>query len=281
MNKNMEWMMKFVTPLSLLAIGSALLLITVSAAAEDDWPRALQALESKGLQIDDEFTAPDGLRGFVGQANGQQVAIYAAGDSDRVIIGQMIDGQGNNLTQRHIRDHAPQPDLEAAWERLESADWIREGSAEAERVVYVFTDPNCPYCSAFWQASRPYVGKQAQLRHIMVGVIRPDSTNKSAAILASDDPAAALARHERSAKRGGGGVQPLEPIPPSLRQDLQVHHQLMNEFGAQATPAIFFKDESGKVRHLMGMQSIQVIAEQIFQQPKQPVNDPSLERYDR
>src|SRR5699024_5989699 len=128
MNMNKEWMMKFRTRLSLLAIGSALLMINVSAAAEDDWPQALQALESRGLQIDDEFPAPDGLRGFVGQANGQQVAIYATGDSDRVIIGQMIDGQGNNLTQRHLRDHAPKPDLEAAWKRLESADWIREGS---------------------------------------------------------------------------------------------------------------------------------------------------------
>src|SRR5699024_10965358 len=204
------------------------------------------------------------------------IAVYAADESDRVIIGQMIDGRGNNLTERHLADHAPKPDLEAAWARLERADWIREGSPEAERVVYVFTDPNCPYCSAFWRASRPYVGEQAQLRHVMVGVIRPDSTNKSAAILAADDPAAALADHERSSD----GIAPMDPIPQSLQQRLLAHHQLMSELGAQATPAIFFRDESGEVRRLMGMQSLGVIAEDIFQQPKQATGDPSLERYD-
>lgn len=268
--------MKIKIPLSLLFIVSTLLTMQASLAADDDWPSALRALESKGLQIDGEFDAADGMRGFVGQANGQQVAVYATAEGDRVIIGQMIDGNGNNLTQRHIADHAPQPDLEAAWTKLENASWIREGSADAERVVYVFTDPNCPYCSAFWRASRPYVGEKAQLRHIMVGVIRPDSTNKSAAILAADDPPAALARHEQSS-----GIDPLEPIPQSLRQRLQGHGQLMNELGAQATPAIFFKGKNGKVRRLMGMQSLRVIAEEIFQQPKQPPNDPSLERYDR
>lgn len=268
--------MKIGISLSVLIIASALLVFHVSRAA-DDWPDALRALESRGLQIDGEFDAPDGLRGFTGQANGQQIAVYAADESDRVIIGQMIDGSGNNLTERHLAEHAPQPDLEAAWAKLESADWIREGSPDAERVVYAFTDPNCPYCSAFWRASRPYVGEQVQLRHIMVGVIRPDSKNKSAAIMAADDPAAALAGHEQ----GNGGIAPMEPIPQSLQQRLLAHHQLMNELGAQATPAIFFKSETGEVRRLMGMQSLGVIAEEIFQQPKQAPNDPSLERYDR
>ncbi len=262
--------------LSLLIIASALLVFHVSRAA-DDWPSALRALESRGLQIDGEFDAPEGLRGFVGQTNGQSIVAYATAEGDRVIVGQMIDGDGNNLTERHIAEHAPQPDLDAAWAKLENAEWIREGSADAERVVYVFTDPNCPYCSAFWRASRPYVGDQAQLRHIMVGVIRPDSTNKSAAILAADDPAAALADHEQS----NGGIAPMDPIPQSLQQRLLAHHQLMNELGAQATPAIFFKSENGDVRRLMGMKSLSVIAEEVFQQPKQPPNDPSLERYDR
>lgn len=261
--------------LSLLIIASTLLVFHVSRAA-DDWPSALGALQSRGLQIDGEFDAPEGLRGFVGQANGQSIVAYATAEGERVIIGQMIDGDGSNLTERHIADHAPQPDLEAAWTKLENAEWIREGSADAERVVYVFTDPNCPYCSAFWRASRPYVGKQAQLRHIMVGVIRPDSKNKSAAILAADDPAEALASHEQ-----GKGIEPMEPIPDPLRRRLLAHHQLMNELGAQATPAIFFKSENGQVRRLMGMKSLKVIAEEVFQQPKQPANDPSLQRYDR
>lgn len=213
----------------------------------------------------------------MGQARSQPLAVYLTSDGEHVVIGPMLDSNGNDLTEQHIERHLPEPDLNAVWDQLKQADWVREGSADAERVVYVFTDPNCPFCNAFWRASRPYIGEDAQLRHIMVGILRPDSLPKAARIMSADDPAAALADHESSHE--SGGLAPLASVPAELEQRILANNDLMQSLGAQATPAIFFKDQGGKVQKLMGMQRLSVIAEQVFQQPERPLDDPSLERY--
>lgn len=256
---------------------TALLGLTAAAAQAQDYPQALRSLDRFGVEIEAEFEAPGGLTGYVGQAHGQPLAVYLTPDGEHVIIGPMLDASGNDLTERHIDRYLPKPDLGAVWDQLEQADWVREGAADAERVVYVFTDPNCPFCNAFWRASRPYVGEDAQLRHIMVGILRPDSLPKAARIMAADDPAAALAEHERT--HDDGGIAPLQPVPAELERRIRANNGLMQSLGAHATPAIYFKDEDGNVQQLMGMPRLGVIAEQIFQQPKQPLNDPSLERF--
>ncbi len=43
------------------------------------------------------------------------------------------------------------------WAKLEASAWVRDGKADAPRVVYTFSDANCPYCHNFWEAARPWV----------------------------------------------------------------------------------------------------------------------------
>lgn len=256
---------------------TALLGLASAGLHAQEHPQVLRALEQYGVEIEAEFEAPGGLTGYVGQAHGQPLAVYLTPDREHVIIGPLLDASGTDLTERHIERYLPKPDLSGVWDQLEQANWVREGAADAERVVYVFTDPNCPFCNSFWRAARPYVGEDAQLRHIMVGILRPDSLGKSARIMAADDPAAALAEHERN--HGHGGLSPLSPVPAELEQRIRANNGLMQSLGAHATPAIFFKDADGNVQQLMGMPRLGVIAEQIFQQPEQPLDDPSLERF--
>ncbi len=237
------------------------------AAVAAEYPAPIQQLEQRGLTIQAEFEAPGGMTGFVGQANGQSLAIYLTEDGQYAFLGQMMDGNGQNLTQQHMARHEPKPDLASAWEQLENADWIAEGDENAERVVYVFMDPNCPFCSAFWRAARPYVGENAQLRHIMVDILGQDSLGKSARILSADSPIEALTAHELNHENGG--IEPLTQIPADIRARIQANTQLMSAIGAHATPAIYFRDADGNVRQLMGMQPPAVIAEQIFDQPLQ------------
>src|SRR3546814_12650200 len=85
------------------------------------------------------------------------------------------------------------------WALLEASEWIADGKADAPRVIYTFSDPNCPFCNKFWSAARPWVDSgKVQLRHIMVGVIRPDSANKVATIMTASSPS------ERSEERRVG-----------------------------------------------------------------------------
>ena len=83
-----------------------------------------------------------------------------------------------------------------AWRQLETSHWIADGRTGA-RVVYVFTDLNCPYCNKLWSDARPWVNSgKVQLRHVIVGILTPTSPGKAAALLADKDPSATLAAYE-------------------------------------------------------------------------------------
>lgn len=170
----------------------------------------------------------------------------------------------------------PDQRAEQVWDRLESADWIALGADEPERVVYAFTDPNCPYCNLLWRASKPYYSEGLQVRHIMVGILKPSSPGKAAAILGADNPAAALRRHERN--HDSGGIEPVSSPDDGVQGRLTRNQQLMKRFGIRATPGLVFRTAEGGVRKLMGMPRISQIPE-IFRLPKQAQMDPALEPY--
>lgn len=251
---------------TLLAI--ALTLPATLVLAVEDYPPAIQHLTEQGVEIIGKFPAPGGLTGYAARADGRALILYATPDGKQVIAGTMLDATGRNLTEQHVRDHAPPPDLEAAWTKLERATWIAEGAAKPDRIIYTFTDPNCPYCNSIWRASRPYLDEGVQLRHIMVGIIRPSSLGKAAAILSAASPAEALDRHERAFDQGG--IPPLAKISDQTRAKLQANGALMEELGLSGTPATYYRDSSGRVRLLVGMPSPEVLAQDIFQLPRQP-----------
>src|SRR5689334_20235122 len=72
-------------------------------------------------------------------------------------------------------------------QRLDRAKWIATGAKSSERVVYVFTDADCPYCNDLWKAMQTARAADVQIRYLMVAVIDADSKGKAAEILESKD----------------------------------------------------------------------------------------------
>lgn len=141
---------------------------------------------------------------------------------------------------------------EANWKRLEAAPWVREGSASAKHVVYVFTDPSCQWCHRLWEASRPWVDSgKVQVRNLFVGFIRPDSAAKVAAILGAADPAAAIAQNERSFT--AGGIKPAFAVSQNVRKTLDANESLLREFGFRGTPVIAYRNASGRIDMVSGL----------------------------
>jgi len=154
------------------------------------------------------------------------------------------------------------------WVELGHARWIADGREDAPRKVYVFTDPNCPYCTKLWSDARPWVDSgKVQLRHVIVGVLTATSEGKAAAILGDKDPAAKLAAYESShafsvASMLASGrphpvedssLKPLSPIPASLQADLDANQRIMAALGLRATPGIASIGEDGKVVARQGL----------------------------
>ena len=135
---------------------------------------------------------------------------------------------------------------------LSEANWVRDGKPDAPRVIYAFTDPNCPYCHDFWVAARPWVDAgKVQIRTLLVGVISEDSPNKVASILGAADPSSALTKSETAFSHGG--IEPAPSIPPAIQRQLDRNQMLMLALGFRGTPGIVTTGPDGKLVTLNGL----------------------------
>jgi len=221
-----------------------------ASAADAAPPPVLKALEARGASGWKEFKAGGDLRGFAGVAGTNPVTVYVTRDGSAV-LGMRVDAQGEPMDKQTVDELVAKPLEEAAWRGVEATRWVRDGRADAPRVVYVFTDANCPWCHRFFDAAKPWVDAgKVQLRQIYVGVIRADSAAKAAAILEAPDPVEAARRNERDFDKGG--IAPLKTIPEATRQLLAADLQLMDSLGFRGTPGILWHGPDGRLKTLGG-----------------------------
>ncbi len=221
-------------------------------------PEPIRQLQDKGAVIKGRFDAPAGLRGYAAEYQGNGIALYLTADGQHALVGSLFDAKGQDLSAEPLQRLVHGPLDEAALASLEKSAWIADGQADAPRIVYVFSDPNCPYCNMFWHQARPWVESgKVQLRHVMVGIIRQDSLGKSAALLAAKDPVKALAEHEQAGK--GSTLEPLASVAQAIQEKLENNLALMQSLGVSATPAIFYRDDQGRLQRQQGAPSTQAL----------------------
>lgn len=247
-----------------VALLSTAVLVTSVQAAE--YPPAIQQLEQKGVEVIESFETPAGMTGYVGEMRGRAIAFYLTPDGNHVIVGTMLDQNGNNLSEASIDDLVTGPKFESAWSEIESSHWVRDGDKAAETIIYTFTDPNCPYCHKFRQQAEPWIaGGNVQLRHIMVGILAEDSLTKAATILGSENPEAALLEHQTSFEQGGIEVDRERVSAAHL--DVKANNALMRELGLQATPSTLYRDADGKIIRVQGLPNPQALERMMGPRP--------------
>jgi thiol:disulfide interchange protein DsbG len=136
-------------------------------------------------------------------------------------------------------------------QRLDRAHWIAAGPKSPKRVVYVFTDPNCPFCHDLWKAMNALHTPEVQVRYLLVAVISADSRGKDAAILESADPAAALEKNERNFDNGG--IAPKPKWQAATSEAISANEALMQALGIYGTPGLVYLDEHNEVKVFAGM----------------------------
>ncbi|WP_210643584.1 MULTISPECIES: thiol:disulfide interchange protein DsbG [unclassified Pseudomonas] len=238
----------------LLTLAVAATLSQAPLLQAEELPAAIKKIEAKGAKIVGTFEAPDGLRGYAAQYQNRGMALYLTPDGQHVLLGNLYDADGKDLSVEPLQKLVYAPMAKEVWAKMQTSNWIADGNQDAPRTVYLFSDPNCPYCNMFWEQARPWVkAGKVQLRHIMVGIIREDSPGKSAALLAAKDPEKALAEHEKAGK--GSVLKPLKDIPAAIQAKLDANQQLMDELELSATPAIFYLDDKGELQQQQGAPS--------------------------
>lgn len=217
-----------------------------------DYPAPIAQWQEKGVSIVSEFDAPNGMKGYTGMYEGTGITLYLLADGKHVIWGELYDEEGNDLSSVELEKSIYAKMAAEMWERMENSTWIQDGSKDAKHIVYVFMDPNCPYCAEFWHAARPSVESgKVQLRHIMVGILAEDSSQKAAAILNSEDPSQTL--HEFESNKGNLALTLPEMIDKTTLDKMEANLEIMDALGATATPAIYYLNSAGRLQQQVGM----------------------------
>lgn len=241
MKSTLSWVLSFAL------IGS-----TSALAAEAALPAPVEALQKQGFELKGEFKAPGNLQGYAMQYQGQGTTVYLTPDKQHAIMGNLVDAAGKNLSDEQVEKWVYAPMAKEMWQKLEKNHWIAAGKADAPHIVYAFADPYCPYCTQFWQKAQPWLKSgKVQLRVLMVGMLRPDSAQKAAAIMMAEDPAKILADYENSL--GKMALKAPATVTPQITEALKNNLALMDELGGSATPSIYYLNKEGRLQQHQGM----------------------------
>lgn len=134
-------------------------------------------------------------------------------------------------------------------EDIDQATWIVEG--KGKRVIYIFFDPDCPYCHKLYESLRPLiVGQDLQVRWIPVAMLTSTSEGKAAAILQASNPLEAFHKNEDdfgfNDSGPGGGISPASTITNKTSLDLITNLSLLQDQNLFAVPVVVFQAKDGQ-----------------------------------
>lgn len=219
------------------------------------YPGPVQKLVDEGVRIVSEFETVGGMNAYIADNHGKPLVIYALPDREHVIVGQLFDGRGDNLTSADVEARFFKAQNRQIVDRIEkSSHWIVDGRKEAHHIIYTFTDPNCGYCVRLRQNLDPWIRSgKVQLRHIMVGALGQDSVEKAALIYGSQNREKALSYHQAHGKTGIKSHP--EATSDRMERGMSVVRDttaLMHSSGIQGTPTSFLPTSDGGVKRLSG-----------------------------
>ncbi len=244
---------------SVLVVGllSTAAFLSGSALAAS-YPGPVQKLVDDGVEIVSEFAAVGGLTAYIANANGEPLVIYALPDKEHVIVGQLFNGRGDNLTSAEVNERFFKAQNQAIVADIQKTGyWILDGSKNAPHIIYTFTDPNCGYCARLRQNIDPWIrAGKVQLRHVIVGALGQDSVEKAALIYGSQNREKALSYHQAHGKTGiKGHPEATEERMERGMTTTRAATMLMRGYGIKGTPTSFLVTSGSDIQRLPGAQS--------------------------
>lgn len=203
------------------------LALTCGTQARADF---LQDLHAKFPQTKDAVVKKS-FGNFYSVVRGNDV-LYINDDLSILINGDVVDLKENRSLTRALRD-ASRPKVDPADLRAAQADAIRLGAGS--RKVFVFSDPDCPYC-------RQLQAELGKLQNVSVFVLPLPLTglHPNAATIAENIWCAA----DRTAAWNAYLLRGQKPVDQKCSNPLDRNAALAAKYRVLGTPAIVFEDGS-------------------------------------
>lgn len=217
-----------------------------------------QAMAAYGpIKVLHTAPGPGDLTAALISSGKHEAIVWIVGDGQGVLLGHLLGPNGQDLAHDAAVQMGvlPKPlapaDLAAA---VAKSKTFMVGQSGPELTA--FLDPNCIYCHDLYKQAEPLIAAgKLHLRVVLVGVIKPSSFAKAAAILGAKDPAAALATDEAhfDVAKEEGGIEPAAQVPPELGAAIKANAKLLEQSGEAATPTLLFKNQAGVWRIVHGV----------------------------
>ncbi|HEY0901191.1 MAG TPA: thioredoxin fold domain-containing protein [Micavibrio sp.] len=261
---------------ALVIMSSVALAQTTGAEAPPPMPAPLETLAKQGAQL--RYLGRQGqLDGWIAIQNGQEQYFYVTPDREQVLLGLLFDKTGKMITMDQVaklqkeggevldilksapRAEAATPQSSTAGDitkelkspseqmfaDIEQTNWVTLGNTAAP-VVYMFIDPQCPYCHDFMKSLRKDIeGGRVQVRLIPVG-FRDDTRAQAALLLAVPNA------QERWFKHLDGDQQALPVTPGVNEQGVERNMAVMQSWKLNVTPLSVYRAQDGKVKIVQG-----------------------------
>ncbi len=251
-------------PLQVLAVLIVLAISVPAAIAKSSNPaRALVQKLAPGTQIMREFQGPMGLDGFVlhdpakAGRKSRYGVIYVTASGKFAFAGAIYDATGKDVARSMAERYIPKPDLRPLLDAVRNkTNYFSEGAVKAPHL-FVFFDPNCIYCNMLWKQTRTAV-KAGQLRisWVPVAILKKTSMGRSVAILAAQDPVAALRDDEAHFNhQTEQGAIPIDTGDPAVRAKVNANTAFFVANNMRGTPTLVYRDRFKKVHVIPGLPS--------------------------
>ena len=189
------------------------------------------------------------LRAVLTQASNGQYNLYWVNEaSNYVNTGNLIKGDGINITQKYIAKL--KPSIGDAFNEIHNGGLILGNDVESgdDGVMYVFVEPHCGYCKRLEREMAPYIDKGLNVRYIPLSWMSPNSPDIIATIAKSDDMVEAMSKAFRNQ------LKITEKPDDQIMAGLSKNSNIMKAVGLTGTPGIVYKNQEGKYILTGGMQ---------------------------
>ena len=249
-----------------------------AAPKEPPMPAPLETMAKEGAQV--RYLGREGsLDGWIAIQNGQEQYFYVTPDREYVLLGLLFDKTGKMVTleqagalqkesgqaldilkaetphsEASVTDKLPtEGDIakslkspsEQLFSDMEASNWVMLGD-KAAPVMYMFIDPQCPYCHEFMKTLRKDIeGGHIQVRMVPVGF--KDDTRAQAALLLAVPNA-----QDRWFRHLDGDKEALPVTPGINEQGVERNMAIMQSWKLNVTPLSIYRAQDGKVKIVQG-----------------------------
>lgn len=116
------------------------------------------------------------------------------------------------------------------WQTLHKSLYLTTGPENPKRVIYVFFDPNCEYCHAFWDVShKTQTELGLDIRWVPVAFLKASSMAKAAAIMESVNSQGAFRYNEERFHESTeeGGIRGVPTAPTGLMDAIKANWETL------------------------------------------------------